>query len=136
MAGKTDLYQRIILTMMRSKYHMHLLCEQFNITPVQGLLLTTLNPGETKTMNELSAIMACDASNITGLVDKLDQNKFISRAPDKDDRRIKIVSLTKKGEECRTKILNGLRDAEALDMKKLSNQESKDLNDLLGKLLS
>lgn len=135
MVNHSGLYQKIILVMMRSKHHLSMICEEFNITPVQGILLTSIQPGEQKSMNELSSVMACDASNITGLVDKLDQNKFISRTPDKEDRRIKIVALTEKGEVCREKILVGLKNAEALDMKKLSDQESQELYKLLGKLL-
>lgn len=50
-------------------------------------------------MRELASLLACDASNITGIVDRLEAQGLARREPDPRDRRIKRVIATPEGQE-------------------------------------
>lgn len=121
--------------MMHSKRHMHAVTEKWEMTPVQGMLLMIFEPDETKSMQGLSAVMGCDASNITGLVDRLEAQGLIERTVDSRDRRVKLIRLSKEGRDCRAKIVAGLSVAEAVDMKKLTVDEITALSNIIDKLI-
>jgi DNA-binding MarR family transcriptional regulator len=106
------------------------------LTPVQGLVLLILEPHQTKSMNELSDTLGCDASNTTGLVDRLEAQKLVDRTAFDKDRRIKQIQLSKKGQKNRQELLGLLKESELLDMSKLSADERNDLDRLIRKLLS
>ncbi|MCX5207399.1 MarR family transcriptional regulator [Streptomyces sp. NBC_00237] len=49
-------------------------------------------------MRALATTLACDASNITGIVDRLEKRELVRREPSPTDRRVKNVVLTVAGE--------------------------------------
>jgi DNA-binding MarR family transcriptional regulator len=51
-----------------------------------------------RTMGQLAALLHCDNSNVTGIVDNLEERDLAIRYPSEVDRRIKVVELTVKGE--------------------------------------
>lgn len=130
----TMVYQNLILLMIQAKRAMASFCEERDLTPVQGMVLMMLEQNKARSMNELSVCMGCDASNITGLVDRLDAHDLIDRTTDENDRRIKMVRLSPEGEKCRDQLLQSLKDAEALDLQKLSTEELATLARLINKL--
>ena len=50
-------------------------------------------------MNELAALLACDNSNVTGLVDRLEARGLVTRQPSPEDRRVKHIVLTDAGRD-------------------------------------
>ena len=50
-------------------------------------------------MRRLAVQMNCEASNLTGLVDRLEARGLVERLPYPEDRRVKCVALTREGEE-------------------------------------
>lgn len=94
------------------------------LTPIQGLLLIMLDPKKGKSMNHLSSLMVCDASNITGLVDRLEGRGLIERHTDPQDRRVKVINLSPAGTAMRDKLLDELQEAETVDMQKLTDDEA------------
>jgi DNA-binding MarR family transcriptional regulator len=46
---------------------------------------------------ELAARLGYDASNVTGIIDRLEANGLVERHVAADDRRVRLVSLTDKG---------------------------------------
>lgn len=131
-----DVYRKLLMLMVRSKREFARILEQKYLTPAQGMLMMCLEEDESRTMNDLADMFGCDASNITGLVDKLEAQEMICRTADKKDRRIKKICLSKKGCECRNFMLDGLKKSEAVDMSKLSTEEQAQLNVLITKLVS
>lgn len=99
------------------------------------MLLMLFDPDKAWTMNGLSCHMGCDASNTTGLVDRLDSAGLIDRDVDPNDRRVKIVRLNDAGRQCQQDLLDHLSAAEALDTKALTNDEQAQLQELITKLL-
>lgn len=68
-----------------------------NLTASQGRTLTVLRRGPAA-MRTLAENMTCDASNVTGIVDRLEKRGLVRREADPSDRRVKNVVLTAEGE--------------------------------------
>jgi DNA-binding MarR family transcriptional regulator len=66
---------------------------------------------EGTTMRALAFEMGCDASNTTGVVDRLERRGLIERRADPADRRVKRVVLTAAGRRMREKVEERLRIA-------------------------
>ena len=78
---------------------------EFDLTPVQGHVIRILEPGRPLPMNDLADALHCDASNVTGLVDRLEQRRLVERRPGERDRRVKELLLTTAGVELRERVL-------------------------------
>src|SRR6187455_3363173 len=65
------------------------LCTEMDLTPAQGHALKHLDPAQPVPMSTLADAMFCDASNITGIVDKLETRGLIARQGADHDRRVK-----------------------------------------------
>lgn len=48
---------------------------------------------------KLGAMLFVNRSNITGLIDRMEKSQMVRRIPDPEDRRVKYVEMTKKGQE-------------------------------------
>ncbi len=67
------------------------------LTSVQAKLLAQLK-GPVP-MRGLAALLVCDASNVTGIVDRLEARGLVRREPAPTDRRVKNVVATDEGHE-------------------------------------
>jgi DNA-binding MarR family transcriptional regulator len=85
-------------------------------------------------MNSFTKIFNCDASNITGIVDGLEQKKLALRCEHPDDRRIKMIKLSAKGEKTRTALLRQLTAAEGPILSALTPREFNTFIKLLDKI--
>ncbi|MFC9330496.1 MarR family winged helix-turn-helix transcriptional regulator [Kitasatospora sp. NPDC057015] len=87
------------------------------LTLIQGKMLSLL--GRPLPMRALAELLGCDASNVTGIVDRLEARGLVRRAADPADRRVKTVLLTPEGEEAvrriRADIVAGLPGLTRLD---------------------
>ena len=79
-------------------------CGAFDLTPTQGLVMRLLDPRTPLAMNALAEAMVCDASNVTGVVDKLEARGLIVRQAVENDRRVKHLAVTDRGRELRRKL--------------------------------
>jgi DNA-binding MarR family transcriptional regulator len=70
---------------------------ELGLTAAQSKVLMSLQPGEAIPMRELADRVGSDPSNLTGLVDKLENRDALRRVPDPADRRIKTLRLTEEG---------------------------------------
>ncbi|HMU37413.1 MAG TPA: MarR family transcriptional regulator [Pseudomonadota bacterium] len=61
-------------------------------------------------MRDLSLRSGCEPSHLTGIVDKLEERKLVRRKVDPQDRRSKLVSLTKSGRSFRDKLMARLSE--------------------------
>jgi DNA-binding MarR family transcriptional regulator len=76
----------------------------FDLTLQQGHALHILSELEETTMSAFAASMFCDASNATGLIDRLVARDLVERRPAPADRRAKVVRLTAAGRRLERKI--------------------------------
>ena len=54
---------------------------EFELSPVQCHVLHLIEPGRPLPMGRLAATLSCDASNVTGLVDRLEARGLVARRP-------------------------------------------------------
>ena len=89
------------------------LCAEMDLTPVQGHALRSLDPEQPVPMSSLADAMFCDASNVTGIVDKLESRGLIARQGADHDRRVKQLVVTDKGRKLRDRLVNRMLEAPA-----------------------
>jgi DNA-binding MarR family transcriptional regulator len=53
--------------------------------------------GQPRTMSEVANALQCDNSNVTGIVDSLEEKGLVRRRPSEEDRRVKLIELTAEG---------------------------------------
>ena len=70
--------------------------------PLLGALRFLEQP---QTMGRMAELLHCDPSNVTGIVDALEDRNLAKRSPSAADRRIKVVELTASGEKLRARAL-------------------------------
>ena len=72
--------------------------ENFNVTLPQFDVMSELERAQDRlTMSQLSQELMVSNGNITGVVDRLEKNGFVSRARPDHDRRIQYIELTDEG---------------------------------------
>ena len=67
------------------------------LTPPQFYVLATIGYAGSLPFGEIGAKMMVTVSNLTGIVDRLEQKKLVLRQRDEADRRVVHVTLTDKG---------------------------------------
>src|SRR5579862_25110 len=70
------------------------LAAEFELSPVQCHVLRLMDPEGVVAMSRLAETLACDASNVTGLVDRLEARGLLERRPSAEDRRVRALALT------------------------------------------
>jgi DNA-binding MarR family transcriptional regulator len=109
-------------------------CSEFELAPGQLHALKWLDPESPKPMRDLATALACDNSNVTGIIDRLEDRGLVERRPGATDRRVKMLVVTPKGVELRRQIKARMEAApEAL--LRLDPEEQVLLRDLLCKAL-
>jgi DNA-binding MarR family transcriptional regulator len=82
----------------------HILRDQ-GLTPGDFKALLTLSQDEPRPMGVLAQSWACDASNVTWVVDRLEERGLVERRAQVGDRRVKAVILTPLGAKTRAELL-------------------------------
>src|SRR5262245_22329683 len=73
------------------------LAAELELSPAQCHVLHLIEPERPVPMGQLAATLACDASNVTGLVDRLESRGRVARRPSVGDRRVKVLVLPPSG---------------------------------------
>jgi len=105
--------------------------EGLALTPLQARTLLFLE--EPRAMSQVASHLSCDASNVTGLADRLERLGMIERIPGAD-RRVKHLGLTDAGKRARRTLIGRL-GKETTVMTRLTAGERADLGRLLDRLV-
>lgn len=108
-------------------------CGECSLTVPQATLLRMMQPGQPIPMSGLATALACHASNVTGLVDRLEEAGLVERRPSEEDRRVKHIVLTAKGAETR-ELLYSEMFAPPPELGRLSDDELAHLEALLRRI--
>src|SRR6266516_2117480 len=73
--------------------------QEFELAPQQIMALKALGERGSIPMNELAGELHCDTSNVTGIVDRLEDRGLVERRSAAHDRRVKLLELTERGAE-------------------------------------
>ncbi|MDX6610551.1 MAG: hypothetical protein QOF85_2476 [Solirubrobacterales bacterium] len=83
-----------------------------------------------RTMSEIAAVLDCDNSNVTGIVDGLEARQLAERTASPDDRRVKLIALSAEGRRVRTRLIKAVEKPPAW-LAGLSAADQRTLRDLL-----
>jgi MarR family transcriptional regulator, organic hydroperoxide resistance regulator len=100
------------------------------LSPVQCHVLHLIDPERPLAMSRLAEILSCDASNVTGLVDRLEARGLVRRRPSPEDRRVRVIQLTPEGSRLRADLLRRMT-AGVLPLSRLSASERRSLVKIL-----
>jgi len=76
---------------------------QLGLTFTQAHVLRLLDPERPLPMSALAGLLVCDASNVTGIADRLEARGLVERRSGAD-RRVKTLALTPTGVEVRARV--------------------------------
>jgi DNA-binding MarR family transcriptional regulator len=83
-----------------------------------------------QTMGRMAELLHCDPSNVTGIVDTLEERNLAERKPSEGDRRVKVVELTVPGKELRARSIEEMYKPPAW-IEALSAADQRKLRDVL-----
>lgn len=130
----TSLWIRFLRFSLFSNKRLQEILEKLDLTAPQLYVMATIGYAGQLPFNEIGAKMMVTVSNLTGIVDRLEEKNLVARERNTEDRRIVHVKLTAKGQKLYKssiptfeKILSELFDP-------LDKVEQKALGNLLKKL--
>jgi DNA-binding MarR family transcriptional regulator len=106
--------------------------QELELSPPQGIVLRFLD--EPRPMGELAALMHCDSSNMTGIVDRLEERGLVERTAAEGDRRVKLIALTEHGRALRDRLNRRIAEPPEV-IESLSASDLRALRDILRRAL-
>ncbi len=103
---------------------------EFDLHPAQAGALMQLDDRDGLPMHEIAAQLACDSSNVTGIVDRLEARGLVTRRTGERDRRVKHVVPTPAGLEVRDDLRARMAHVPAA-IERLPARDQRLLRDLL-----
>jgi DNA-binding MarR family transcriptional regulator len=129
-----DAWQLLTQLLFAQRANLPPLAEELQLSPAQCHVLRLIEPGRPIPMGQLAETLACDASNVTGLVNRLESRGLVRRRPSAGDRRVKVLDLTPTGVRLRTLLLDRMTTPPAT-LRRLSVSEQRILVRILTRLL-
>jgi MarR family transcriptional regulator, organic hydroperoxide resistance regulator len=128
-----DAWQLLVQLFFAHRANLPPLAAEFQLSPAQCHVLHLIEPGRPIPMGQLAETLACDASNVTGLVDRLEARGLVRRRPSVSDRRVKVLDLTPTGSRLRAILLERMTTPPAT-LERLSRSEQRALVRILTRL--
>ena len=111
------------------------LAAELQLSPAQCHVLHLIEPDRPIPMGQVAETLACDASNVTGLVDRLESRGLVRRRPSDADRRVKVLVLTPAGSHLRALLVERMTAAPPPALERLTLREQRALARILSRLL-
>ena len=105
------------------------------LTPNDSRALFSLSVDEGRTMRGLADSWECDPSHATWIIDRLEKLGLAERRSPPEDRRVKLVVLTAKGQQTRAALLEEFHKPPA-DLAALSREDLESLMRVFSKLMA
>ena len=100
-----DTWELLMDLVMAERARIPQIAAEFRLSPPQVHALRLLEPDQPLPMGRLACALGCDASNVTGIVDRLEQRGLIERRSSDRDRRVKVLVVTAQGAEVRKALM-------------------------------
>ncbi len=110
-------------------------CRAFDLTPVQYAALVAIQTHPGIDATRLSAVIAFDRSTLGSVIERLETKRYIERKPAPEDRRVKLLCLTKSGAALLREIMPSVDRAQARMLRPLKPADRKTLLALLSQLV-
>ena len=130
----TSLWIRFLRFSLISHKKLEAELEKSGLTPPQFYVLATIGYAGGLPFGEIGAKMMVTVSNLTGIVDRLEEKKVVVRKRDENDRRVVHVVLTDKGAKLYKSTIPLFEKSIAEIFSRLDKPKQKELSVLLRKL--
>jgi DNA-binding MarR family transcriptional regulator len=110
-------------------------CKAADLTPVQYAALVAIRTHPGIDATRLSAVIAFDRSTLGNVIERLESKAWVERKPSRDDKRIKLLHLTKAGEALLRNIMPSVDRAQARMLQPLKPKDRKTLLALMTQLV-
>jgi MarR family transcriptional regulator, lower aerobic nicotinate degradation pathway regulator len=110
-------------------------CRTYDLTPVQFAALVAIHTHPGIDATRLSAVIAFDRSTLGNVIERLETKGFIERKPSREDKRIKLLDLTKAGAALLRDIMPQVDRAQQRMLQPLKPADRKTLLALLTQLV-
>src|SRR3954469_7127285 len=110
-------------------------CRAFDLTPVQYAALVAIHTHPGIDATRLSAVIAFDRSTLGNVIERLESKAWVERKPSREDKRIKLLTLTKAGENLLRAIMPSVDRAQGRMLQPLKPKDRKTLMALMTQLV-
>jgi len=110
-------------------------CRAFELTPVQYAALVAIHTHPGIDATRLSAVIAFDRSTLGSVIERLQAKKLIDRKPSGEDKRVKLLYLSRAGAAILRDIMPSVGKAQARMLQPLKPADRKALIALLTQLV-
>ena len=110
------------------------IASEFELSPPQVRALGVLDPDRPVPMSDLAEALHCDNSNVTGIVDRLEDRGLVERRSAAHDRRVKMLVVTARGAEVRDRLAERLEEAPP-PLARLGPEDQRALRDIMRRAL-
>jgi MarR family transcriptional regulator, organic hydroperoxide resistance regulator len=127
-------------TLMHELFHAYgrrravAVASEFDLSAPQVMALRVLEPGHPVPMRELARSLHCDNSNVTGIIDRLEDRGLVERRSADHDRRIKMLTVTPAGAELRRLVAERLAEPPE-PLARLAPEDQRALRDIMRRAL-
>jgi len=125
-------YLALVEFLMLSKQRLLEIGTKYHLSSMQTITLLLLE--EPRPMGTFRHIFNCDASNVTGIIDGLEQKQLVRRFEVDSDRRIKMIKLLARGKQVRTALLHQLTSDDQYVLANLTPSEATNFIELVQKI--
>jgi DNA-binding MarR family transcriptional regulator len=127
-------WELLIQLLLSQRGQLPVLAATLELSPAQCHVLYAIEPGKPVPMKQLATQLSCDASNVTGLVDRLESRGLIRRVAHTSDRRVKVLDLTPTGTKLRAELVARMSTPPP-ELGRLSARDQRELERILSRLL-
>jgi DNA-binding MarR family transcriptional regulator len=110
-------------------------CKAYDLTPVQYAALVAIRTHPGIDATRLSAVIAFDRSTLGNVIERLEAKQLIERKPSREDRRVKLLYLTRAGGALLRDIMPSVDRAQARMLQPLKPDDRRTLMALLTQLV-
>jgi len=110
-------------------------CKAFDLTPVQYAALIAIHTHPGIDATRLSAVIAFDRSTLGSVIERLQAKDYVERKPAPEDKRIKLLHLTRSGAAILREIIPAVERAQARMLEPLKPADRKQLMGLMSQLV-
>ena len=133
LAIAAEVWQQLFQHFQRHRERVHLHLQELGLSFGDMRALMVLDAEHPRPMRSLADSWACDASNATWRVDRLEQRGLVERHLLPSDRRVKAVVLTPLGAKTKAQLLDRLAEPPK-ELLSLDRAELEAIRDALAKL--
>jgi DNA-binding MarR family transcriptional regulator len=110
-------------------------CKAYDLTPVQYAALVAIHTHPGIDATRLSAVIAFDRSTLGNVIERLEAKRYVERRPAREDKRVKLLHLTRSGATLLRNIMPSVDRAQARMLQPLKPADRKVLMALLSQLV-